>query len=132
MPDSGWWGGNLTNAVNNGSVEASRLDDMVLRQLAAYFYVQQEAEKHSSPHSPPQLGLQQPINSQAANHDSLIREVASAGTVLVKNRNNFLPLRDPKFLTVYGYDAELRRNPWGLNPGIFGGELLKSPEVNYC
>jgi beta-glucosidase len=29
MPDAGFWGKNLTQAVNNGSVSAERLDDMV-------------------------------------------------------------------------------------------------------
>ncbi|KPI40293.1 putative beta-glucosidase M [Cyphellophora attinorum] len=127
MPDAGWWGGNLTHAVQNGSVTASRLDDMVVRQLAAAFYVQLEAEKHNSGYTTPLPGTQRPINTQAAEHDRLIREVAAAGTVLVKNANNFLPLKDPKFLTVYGYDAELRRNPWGNSPGIFAG----GPEENF-
>ena len=119
MPDSGWWGGNLTNAVNNGSILASRLDDMVVRQLAAYFYVQKEAEKSGSYAA--FADTQQSMNPLAAQHDTLIREIGAAGTVLVKNKDSFLPLKDPRFLTVYGYGAELRPNPWGNNPGIFAG-----------
>lgn len=126
MPDAGWWGGNLTEAVRNGSVDASRVDDMVTRQLAAFFYVKLESEKsdHATLAAPRD---ESPVNTKAPEHDHLIREIAAAGTVLVKNKDNFLPLKDPKFLTVYGYDAELRPNPWGNNPGIFGG----GPEENF-
>lgn len=31
MPSSEIWGDNLTTAINNGSMDASRLDDMVTR-----------------------------------------------------------------------------------------------------
>jgi beta-glucosidase len=31
MPDGGFWGANLVQAVNNGSVPESRVDDMVTR-----------------------------------------------------------------------------------------------------
>lgn len=31
MPESSLWGNNLTTAISNGSMTASRLDDMVTR-----------------------------------------------------------------------------------------------------
>jgi beta-glucosidase len=123
MPDAGWWGDNLTQAVNNGSVEASRLDDMVLRQLAAALYVEQQ----ESTVQPTISEAEVPPKAESPEHDQLIREIGAASTVLLKNKDNFLPLKDPKFVTVYGYDAELRPNPWGNNPGIFGG----GPEENW-
>ncbi|KAJ5595657.1 hypothetical protein N7450_002115 [Penicillium hetheringtonii] len=61
MPSSEMWGDNLTIAIKNGSMEASRLDDMVTR--------------------------------------------AVEGHVLVKNTNNALPLKSPKLISVFGYDA---------------------------
>jgi beta-glucosidase len=61
MPDGGFWGGNLTQAVNNGSVTMDRLDDMVTRQLAAFFYVGQgEGYPAAAVHS--NLQVQEPVN----------------------------------------------------------------------
>jgi beta-glucosidase len=49
MPDSGFWGGNLTETVNNGSISIERLDDMVLRNLALYFYIGQNTPDYPDP-----------------------------------------------------------------------------------
>lgn len=124
MPDGGFWGGNLTQAVNNGSVSIDRLNDMVTRQLASFFYVGQgtgypAAAVHSN------LQLQEPVNVQG-DHSDLIREIGAAGTVLVKNVNDTLPLKNPRFLSVYGYDATIKAGPW-QNPTRYGGGY----EVNF-
>lgn len=37
MPDGGYWGKNLTQAINNGSVTADRLDDMVTRTMVSRY-----------------------------------------------------------------------------------------------
>ena len=42
MPVAKFWGENLTDAVNNGSVTTERLDDMNTRLLAAWFYLNQD------------------------------------------------------------------------------------------
>jgi beta-glucosidase len=124
MPDGGFWGGNLTQAVNNGSVSVDRLNDMVTRQLAAFFYVGQgEGYPAAAVHS--NLQLQEPVNVQD-DHSDLIREIGAAGTVLVKNVNNTLPLKNPRFLSVYGYDATIKATPW-QNPSRYGGGY----EVNF-
>jgi beta-glucosidase len=41
-------------------------------------------------------------------HTSLIRETGAAGAVLFKNVNKTLPLRNPRFLNIYGNDAEVK------------------------
>ncbi|THY99459.1 beta-glucosidase-related glycosidase [Aureobasidium pullulans] len=124
MPDGGFWGGNLTNAVNNGSVTLDRLDDMVTRQLASFFYVGQgDGYPAAAVHS--NLQLQEPINVQE-DHSDLIREIGAAGTVLVKNVNSTLPLKNPRFLSIYGYDATIKATPW-QNPSRYGGGY----EVNF-
>ncbi|KAI4741476.1 beta-glucosidase-related glycosidase [Aureobasidium sp. EXF-12298] len=118
MPDGGFWGGNLTQAVNNGSVTIDRLNDMVTRQLASFFYVGQgEGFPTAAVHS--NLQLQELVNVQD-DHSDLIREIGAAGTVLVKNVNNTLPLKSPRFLSVYGYDATIKAIPW-QNPSRYGG-----------
>lgn len=123
MPDGGYWGQNLTSAVNNGSVAVERLDDMVTRVLAAHFFTGQGEDF-------PENGVFaynviHPIIDVRNQHASLIREIGAAGHVLVKNVNNTLPLLKPRFLNIYGYDAEVKANPWD-NPARFGGGKFTS------
>ena len=118
MPGAGFWGENLNEAVRNGSVAAERLDDMATRVLASWHYTEQDkqfpsraifsnTEKHP------------PVDVQAG-HAALIRAIGAAGTVLVKNTNHALPLKKPRFLCIYGYDAVVKGVPWD-NPSRFGG-----------
>ena len=118
MPDGGYWGDNLTQAVNNGSVAESRLDDMVTRILAAWYHLGQDKDF-------PEVGVynydqQHAIIDVRGDHASLIREIGAAGAVLVKNENNALPLQKPRFLNIYGYDAKTPDSPW-TTPSRFGG-----------
>jgi beta-glucosidase len=118
MPVAKFWGKNLTDAVNNGSVTSERFDDMNTRLLAAYYYLHQDEagfETHVYPYN-----VKHEIVDVMEDHASLIREIGAAGTVLVKNVNNTLPLRNPRFLNIYGYDAEVKATPWN-NPSRFGG-----------
>lgn len=41
--NSSWWGSALIEAVNNGSVPAERVRDMVTRTMAAYFKMGQDS-----------------------------------------------------------------------------------------
>ncbi|KAF3018107.1 hypothetical protein E8E14_006842 [Neopestalotiopsis sp. 37M] len=123
MPDGGYWGANLTQAVNNGSVSAERLDDMATRLFASFYYLEQQDY--------PEVGVfsdtvQHPIVDVRGDHDKLIREIGAAGQVLVKNVNNTLPLQHPKFVSIYGYDADIKADPWE-NVARYGGGY----EVNY-
>lgn len=124
MPDAGFWGGNLTDAVRNGSVSEVRLNDMVARQLAA-FYVLGQDRSYPPPSIYSSTQKHLAVNVQS-NHKSLIAEIGAAGTVLVKNVNNALPLRNPQFLNIYGYDAQTSPSPWS-NPSRYGGGY----EVNF-
>ncbi|CAK7203706.1 hypothetical protein SEUCBS139899_006450 [Sporothrix eucalyptigena] len=126
MPDSkGYWGdGLLLEAVKNGSVEVSRINDMATRLLAAWRYVGETDLGGATFPSPPEIystsTQRHPVVDVQADHASLIRTIGAAGTVLVKNVNNTLPLQKPRFLCVYGYDAVLKASPWD-NPARFGG-----------
>lgn len=44
--NSSWWGSALIESVNNGSVPAARVQDMVERTMAAYFKLGQDAEDY--------------------------------------------------------------------------------------
>ncbi|KAH8433159.1 beta-glucosidase [Aspergillus melleus] len=125
MPDGGFWGRNLTRAVNNGSVSADRLDDMVTRILAAWYLTGQD-EGFPAPGIYSEAEKHDPIDVQR-DHADLIQEIGSAGTVLVKNVNNTLPFTNStRLLSVYGYDATVSASPWA-NPSRYGGGY----EVNF-
>lgn len=124
MPSAGFWGDKLLEAVNNGTVDEDRLDDMATRLLAAWFLLHQEKG-----YPPPAIyshTQQHPPVDVQADHAQLIREIGAAGTVLVKNVNRTLPLKTPRFLCIYGYDAVVKASPWE-NPDRFNGGY----EVNF-
>ncbi|KAI0416324.1 glycoside hydrolase superfamily [Xylaria grammica] len=109
MPSgSSFWAGNLTTAVNNGSVPESRLDDMATRILATWFKMKQEdgfpspgvgmARNLAAPH-------QKVIATSPSNKDVLLQG-AVEGHVLVKNENGALPLKSPDLISLFGYSAK--------------------------
>ena len=124
-----YWGANLTIAVLNGTVPQWRLDDMCVRIMAGYYYVDRPA--HQVPDAPTfsawttdTFGWQHfyaeedytqvnyHVNVQG-DHYQNIRTVAAKGTVLLKN-NGALPLTGKeKLTTVFGSDAG--ENLWGPN-----------------
>jgi beta-glucosidase len=141
--NSGFWvSGALATAVSNGTLPKSRLDDMATRIVAAWYYLSMD-----SPSYPPKgIGLPQNIVNQHnkvhaidPSSKSTILQAAIEGHVLVKNTNNALPLKSPKLLNLFGYDATVPpvQMPTGLviagmpiNKWYFGyssvnlGELL--------
>lgn len=109
-----FWGPNLTEAVNNGSVPRSRLDDMATRVLSGTYFLHQDCDY-------PEVNFNffdwlDPKTNGAIDatkdHDVVARRVAAAGTVLLKNTNGTLPLHKPRKIALIGSDA---------------GPLLKGP-----
>jgi beta-glucosidase len=108
MPNAGkYWGSALIAAINNGSVPASRLDDMATRIIASWYQMGQDKGY-------PQPGIGMPVSTlephtvvDARNQSArgIILQGAIEGHVLVKNVNNTLPLKKPKMLSLFGYDA---------------------------
>ncbi|KAH6667482.1 putative beta-glucosidase [Halenospora varia] len=109
MPDSeGFWGSNLTAAINNGSVPLSRLDDMATRIIASWYQMGQD-KNYPAPGVGMPLDLFAPhtiVDARNASAKSIILQGAIEGHVLVKNVNNALPLKSPKILSLFGYDAK--------------------------
>ncbi|EXK86107.1 hypothetical protein FOQG_10153 [Fusarium oxysporum f. sp. raphani 54005] len=111
-----YWGDNLVNYVKNETLSESDLDGMVRRILTPYFYLGQDKGYPSvDPSSQPLVynGFKYPYPGPSpvgrdvrGNHSALIRDIAAAGTVLLKNEGSILPLN--KSLTnigLFGNDA---------------------------
>jgi beta-glucosidase len=118
--NTSYWGPNMTISILNGTIPQWRLDDQVVRIMAAYYYVGRDTHRidvnfnswsrdvYGYQHAFAQEGYGQ-INYQVNvrnGHSQLIRAHAAASTVLLKNVNGTLPLKDSTKLTaVFGEDA---------------------------
>lgn len=96
------FGPNLTMAVNNGSVSIERLDDMAQRIVASWFLVKQD--QNFPPVNFDAWGDQNEHIDVQDDHYKVIREVGRASTVLLKNKDNALPLKKPRSMALIGED----------------------------
>ncbi|KAK4249994.1 beta-glucosidase [Corynascus novoguineensis] len=137
-PYQSLWGGALAEAVLKGDVPQWRLDDMVIRIMAAYFKVHtgdysSRPDINFSAWTNQTIGPLHPSSNQSftvvnefidvqSDHASLIREIGAKSIVLLKNVNNTLPLSKPSSIAIIGEDA--RDPPGGPNAcpdrGCFG------------
>ncbi|KAK3346750.1 glycoside hydrolase family 3 protein [Lasiosphaeria hispida] len=118
------WGGALTEAILSGTIPQWRLDDMVVRIMAAYFkvhtgaFASRPAPNFSAwtnatvgPLHPSSNSTWTVVNSFVdvqSTHAALIREIGAKSTVLLKNTARALPLRPAatRSLAVIGRDAQ--------------------------
>ncbi|CAI7609676.1 unnamed protein product [Penicillium bialowiezense] len=108
-----FWGPNLVQAVNNGSVPQSRLDDMVTRILAAWYLVDQDQGYPDVKFSSWDGGKASINVTALPTHIDIARIGARDSIVLLKNKGKILPLQKPKKLAIIGLDAIV--NPEGAN-----------------
>lgn len=104
------WGGNLTLAVNNGTVDEATVNNMATRVLASWFQMKQDTN-HPEPGvgMPKDLSLPHKIvDARNASAKSTLFEGAVEGHVLVKNTDNALPLDGSKMkmISLFGYSAK--------------------------
>ena len=128
--DSGesFWGTNLTVAVLNGTFPQWRLDDMVTRIMAGYYYVGRDTvdiptnfyswslntydKIHAAdPNSP--IGLVNEHVNVRADHKSVIRTIGQQSNVLLKNMGGLPLTGQERQVGIFGYDA--CSNPDGAN-----------------
>ncbi|KAH9904540.1 glycosyl hydrolase family 3 N terminal domain-containing protein [Xylariomycetidae sp. FL2044] len=122
-----YWGGALTEAVLSGDLPQWRLDDMVVRIMAAFYKVGRDTTQVDINYSSWTYETEGPrywaakmgnttVNRHVdvqGGHGALIREMGAKSVVLLKNANGTLPLSRPASLAVIGEDAQ--DNPDGPN-----------------
>lgn len=114
---SSYWGQNLTDAVNNGSVPVSRVDDAAHRIMTPYFFLGQDQDYPLIDPAGGEislLGIKPYLDTfqygeanvdVRSDHADLIRKLGAAATILLKNTNNALPLGKPQSIAIFGNDA---------------------------
>ncbi|XXH01210.1 hypothetical protein Hte_007564 [Hypoxylon texense] len=122
-----YWGGQLTESMLSQAVAQWRLDDMVIRIMAAFYKVGRDTKQVDINYSSWTLETEgyrywaakmgnttvnQHVDVQA-DHGALIREMGAKATVLFKNVGKALPLVKPESIAVIGEDAQ--DNPDGPN-----------------
>ena len=113
MPNDYYWGNEiLANAVQNGSVNSTRLDDMATRVLAAWYRFAELDEPGYDSHA--NVTVSPPESADVA------FQTAVEGHVLVKNINNALPLSKPAALNIFGWDAIGGLNTSAANAVLYG------------
>ena len=137
-----YFGTNTTISILNGTFPQWRLDDAVVRIMAAYYYVGRDAKRvpinfsswtkltYGPIHTPIQSPIGQ-VNEHVdvrADHFQIIREVGRASIVLLKNVNNALPLKGTeRQVGLFGNDAG--SNPNGAsgcpNRNCYNGTLAQ-------
>ncbi|KAF8743320.1 Glycoside hydrolase family 3 protein, partial [Rhizoctonia solani] len=117
----GIYGNGLKNAVNNGSVNTTRLDEMVARSIAPWQADSGFPETSFDAQKPDGSGsLNLNVNVRTAEHTALVKEIASASAVLLKNSRTGtsgrgLPLALPKSIAIIGQDAKKGSTDCRLN-----------------
>lgn len=143
------WGPELSKAVLNGSLPVERLNDMVTRVVASWYQLGQDDKSKfdgegpnfsswtndemgfinaGSPDDHDKKFVNKFINVQGSGdkaHSIIARQVATEGTVLVKNEGNILPLSKDGWPASENHEIILR-------VGIFGEDSGAGKGPNYC
>lgn len=110
-PGTSYFGGNLTAAVQNGTIPQAAVDEMAARVVAAWYRLAQDKPSYppvnynSANKTDPATNLHVDVR---ADHAKTARAVAAASHVLLKNTKNALPLTKTGLkngLLVAGSDA---------------------------
>lgn len=112
MPTTTFWDEDfLAKAVNDDTLNRTRLVDMATRIVATWYHFGQDSPDFPSTGVGMPPDLLKPhdyIDAKDPASKSSLLQQAIEGHVLVKNDNNILPLKKPKVLSAFGYDAPVQ------------------------
>ncbi|OBZ82958.1 putative beta-glucosidase L [Choanephora cucurbitarum] len=108
-----YFGKNLTKAVKNEKVKESRVTDMAMRIVAAWYKMRQDKNFPKTTLESFNLTKAPYVNVQS-NHKKLVRELGAASTVLLKNEG-VLPINRKKVKKIAVIGSDAGPNPNGLN-----------------
>lgn len=94
-----WSNATITAGLSNGTLSQARLDDMAIRNVMGYYYVNLDNG------SQPSYVSSTIYRDVRANHRAIVRENGAASLILLKNTNNALPLSKPLSMAVFGSHA---------------------------
>ena len=144
MPTSSYWDrGQLVDSVNEGTLNRTRLEDMATRIIATWLQFGQNTTDF------PKLGEGLPKDLLLPHNYTDVKDPAARpcllqqaieGHVLVKNVDEALPLKQPRVLSVFGYDAivesihtpgeqDLNGQPYILFPTHWGAVNLNQQQM---
>lgn len=128
-----FWGDHLVEAVKNGSVPETRIDDMVIRTIASWYQFGQDQDfpQPGIGMAPDLTKAHRIVDARNSSFRSTLFDGAIEGHVLVKNIRSALPLKQPKLLSIFGYSAKNpdQNNPsGGLSPWLWGAESFSWTE----
>jgi beta-glucosidase len=145
-----FFGPEVTRAVLNGSVPMERVNDMAMRIVAAWYQLGQDNDKvlaegpNFSSWTNDEVGSAHPGSDDkrivkvnkfveanlkgVESHSTLARKIAADSIVLLKNKDNFLPLDKS------GHSAQASdRSKGTIKVGIFGSAAFNHPKgPNVC
>ncbi|KAH8203047.1 hypothetical protein TruAng_002775 [Truncatella angustata] len=120
LAGSAYFGDLLLESIHNSTVTEDRLDEMAKRVMTPYFRLGQDQNfptidpsngavflTYQYGHVSPLFAYYPVVDARdvRGDHASLIRKIAAAGTVLLKNVNNTLPLKTASNVGVFGNGA---------------------------
>lgn len=94
-----WSNTTLLAGISNGTFTQARLDDMAIRNVIGYFYV-----NLNNGTQPAHVSTDADVDVRG-NHSQIVRSNGAASLVLLKNTNNALPLKKPKIMAIFGSSA---------------------------
>ncbi|KAG1442943.1 hypothetical protein G6F56_010857 [Rhizopus delemar] len=109
-----YFGSNLTKAVKAGEIDESRVTDMVTRIAAAWYKVGQDENFPKVNFDSFRTTEGEHLDVQS-NHKIDIRRMGAASTVLLKNQDNILPLRETSVRKVAIIGSDAGPNVDGIN-----------------
>lgn len=95
-----WSNDTILAGISNGTLSQGRLDDMTIRNIIAYYYV--NLDNGEQPSIASSIAYDRDVR---ANHSQIIRSHGSASLSLLKNTNNALPLKAPRSISIFGANA---------------------------